>query len=177
MNIAKLIGFLAGVGLALLLCTVAIRRRGITDGSKKTEYDERQKIARGEGYKYGYYTLVIYLCLILMIDMAELKLPCSMTVVAFTGFCISGLVLSGYAIMHDAYWGVNNNAAFIIRVLIALGAINLIYGIVEICKGNMVVNGILQDNVINLEAGILILGIGIMLLIAKNREAHEESES
>ncbi len=176
MNIAKLIGFLVGIGLAVLLCMVVIRRRAITDGSNKTEYDERQKIARGEGYKYGYYTLVIYLCLILMIDMAELKLPCSMTVMAFTGFCISGLVLAGYTIMHDAYWGVNNNAGYITRVLIALGGINLIYGIVEICRGKMLVDGMLQDNVINLEAGILIFGIGIMLLIRKNRDEHEESE-
>lgn len=177
MNIAKLLGFVAGVGLAALLCILVIRRRAITDGSKKTEYDERQKITRGEGYKYGYYTLVIYLCLILMIDMAELKLPCSMTVVAFTGFCISGLVLAGYTIMHDAYWGVNNNASYITRVLLGLGCINLVYGIVEICKGEMIVDGILQDDVINLEAGILIFGIGIMLLIRKNRDEHDESES
>lgn len=176
MNIAKLVGFIAGVAVSLLLIVVFMKRRGYTDGSNKTEYDERQLIARGRGFMLAYYTLLIYLAVIIMIDMLDVTIPCSMTVLVFTGFVISGLVLSFYTIMNDAYWGINNNVSLITRAIIAIGIINFVFGIVDMCKGKMVVEGILQDGFINFEAGVLILAIGIMLLIKKRKDKQEAGE-
>ena len=173
MNIAKFAGLIAGVCAGLLL-VLALARRTNTDGRARTEYDERQKIARGVGYKYGYYTLLIYMAVIVALDCLEVPLPFSNIIMSFTGIVISGLVLSWYCIKHDAYWGLNSNIVFYTRFLIGLGGLNLIYGIIEMIRGRMIVDGILQDTFINFEAGILIAGIGIMLLIKNRKDRKEE---
>ena len=56
MNIARFAGFICGVGVAVLLIWALMRRLN-TDGKRKTEYDERQKAARGVGYMYAFYVL------------------------------------------------------------------------------------------------------------------------
>ena len=43
-------------------------------------------------------------------------------------------------------------------------------------RGHMVVDGILQNSFINIEAGILIAGIGIFLLIKKRRDMRDMKE-
>lgn len=174
MNIAQFTGFICGVGVAVLLIWAATRRLN-TDGNAKTEYDERQKAVRGVGYRYGYWTLAVWICVLIAIDLLEVKLPVTHTVLYFTGIVISGLVLSWYCIMHDAYWGMNSNVKYYTRFLIAIGGLNLIFGILEIARGHMVVDGVLQNNFINFEAGILIAGIGVFLLIKSRRDRREES--
>ena len=175
MNISRFIGFVCGVGVGVLLIWALMRRLN-TDGKRKTEYDERQKAARGVGYMYAFYVLTGWLVVMMAFDLLEAKLPATNTVMYFTGFMISGLVLAWYCIMHDAYWGMNSNVNYYTRFLIAIGALNLIFGFIEIARGHMVVDGVLQNNFINFEAGILIAGIGVFLLIKNRRDKAEEGE-
>lgn len=176
MNITSLLGFICGIVVAVLLVW-ALTRRFNTDGKSKTEYDERQKAIRGVGFMYAFYVLASWSVIMIALDIGGVKLPVSNTIMIFTGIVISGLVLAWYCIMHDAYWGMNNNAAFYTRFIIAVGAINLIGGIADMVRGNMVVDGVLQNSFINFEAGILILAIGVFLLIKKHRDGIEEDEA
>lgn len=175
MSIERILGFICGAGVVVLLFW-AISRRFTTDGSRKTKYDERQQLTRGKGFRYALYTIFIYLAVMIVIDCMGFKLPFSNTLIYFTGVILSGLVLAGYCIMHDAYWGLNNNINYFIRFFIGIGLVNLIFGFIELKKGTMIIDGILQNSFINFEAGILIAGIGIMLLIKKSRDKKEESE-
>ena len=175
MNIERLLGFICGVGAAMLLVW-ALTRRLNTDGRRKTEYDERQKVTRGIGYMYAFYVLAGWTVILIAVDMLEAALPATGTVICFTGIVISGLVLAWYCIMHDAYWGMNSNVSYYIRFFIAIGAINFIAGFYEMARGHMVVDGILQNSFINIEAGILIAGIGIFLLIKKRRDMRDMKE-
>ena len=175
MNIYGFLGFICGIAVAALLVW-AILRKSNTDGKVKTEYDERQKVARGVGFMYAFYVLAAWVVVLISIDMLQVKLPVTDTVLYFTGIVVSGLVLSWYCIMHDAYWGMNSNVKFYTRFLIAIGALNIIAGIGEIVSGDMVVDGVLSNLFINFEAGILIAGIGVFLLIKKRRDGIESAE-
>ena len=161
---------------AILRSADTFTRRLNTDGKTRTEYDEHQKAARGVGYMYAFYVLAGWMAVMMAIDMLEAKLPVTNTVLYFTGFMISGLVLAWYCIMHDAYWGMNSNVGYYTKFFIAIGALNLIFGFLEIARGHMVVDGVLQNNFINFEAGILIAGIGVFLLIKNRRDKAEEGE-
>lgn len=172
MNVAKILGFIVGICVVALLLW-AMSRRLNTDGSTKTEYDERQKAARGVGYMYGFYTLMAYFAILIAVDCMEVTLPVSNTIIYFTGIVVSGLVLTWYCIMHDAYWGMNNNVSFYTRFLLGVGGINLVYAIIEMVNGKMIVDGILQNTFINFECGILIAGIGIMLFIKSRKDRKE----
>ncbi len=175
MNIYGFLGFVCGVAVSVLLVWVLLRRFN-TDGKTKTEYDERQKVTRGVGFMYAFYVLAAWVVVLIAIDMMEVKLPVTDTVLYFTGIVVSGLFLSWYCIMHDAYWGMNSNVKFYTRFLIAIGALNIIAGIGEIVSGDMVVDGVLSNLFINFEAGILILGIGVFLLIKKHRDGKDSAE-
>ena len=175
MNIYGLLGFVCGIVVSALLVWALLRRFN-TDGKTKTQYDERQKVARGVGFMYAFYVLAAWIVVLIAIDMMEVTLPITDTVLYFTGIVVSGLVLSWYCIMHDAYWGMNSNVKFYTRFLIAIGALNIIAGIGEIVNGNMFEDGVLSNLFINFEAGILIAGIGVFLLIKKRRDGIESAE-
>lgn len=174
MNIYGFLGFVCGVAVSVLLVWALLRRFN-TDGKTKTEYDERQKVTRGIGFMYAFYVLAAWVVVLIAIDMMEVTLPVTDTVLYFTGIVVSGLVLSWYCIMHDAYWGMNSNATFYTRLFIVIGAINLIIAITE--RGNMVVDGVLQNTFIDFEAGIFIGAIGVLLLIKKHRDGVAEAEA
>ena len=70
MNIERLLGFICGVGVSVLLIW-ALMRRFNTDGRRKTEYDERQKVTRGIGYMYAFYVLAGWTVILIAVDMLE----------------------------------------------------------------------------------------------------------
>ena len=175
MNISAFVGFISGVCIGVLLIWALMRRLN-TDGKRKTEYDERQKAVRGQGYMYAFYCLAVWTCILMAVEILGARLPATRTVMFFTGIMISGLVLAWYCIMNDAYWGLNTNIRYYIRFMIGIGAINLISGFLGMARGQIVVDGVLQNDFISFEAGILIVGIGLLLLIKSRKDSREESE-
>ena len=174
MNIAKFAGFAIGLGISVLLIFVIFRRLN-TDGSTRTEYDERQKAVRGVGYMYGFYTAVAFFVVMMALDLLEITIPAVDSVLYFTGLVVAGAVVTAYSILHDAYWGMNNNIQFYTRFFIGIGGFNLVYGIWSIVSGSMIENGVLQLPFINLEAGLFIAGIGVLLLVKRGMDQKEEA--
>lgn len=174
MNTASLLGFVFGIVVACLVVWLVMRKFN-TDGKTRTEYDERQKATRGVAYKYGFYSFVAYMIVLIFLDCIGVTIPAPDSVKCFTGIAIGVMVLCWYCIMHDAYWGLNNNVNLYVKFIIAASAINLIFGIIEIARGNMMVGGVLQNSFINLEAGILLALVGIVLIVKNIRDRKEEA--
>ncbi len=59
MNGYMLAGTITGVILGLIIAAILLRFAK-KDKKGKFTYDERQKAARGEAYKYAFFTLVVY---------------------------------------------------------------------------------------------------------------------
>ena len=82
-NIARftgvLCGFAVGIVLVIIIAKICNRNRKM-----KTEYDERQNIVRGNGYKYGFYAMMIYAALLVVLGVAEIDLPAESCVTAFS---------------------------------------------------------------------------------------------
>jgi len=163
---AKGIGAITGFVIGLLLCVVIFMVCN-KNGKMKSEYDERQNVIRGKGYKYGFYTAMFYFAFMAIWPLTEIELPLSITVEAFVGIVLSVLVMSVYSIWNDAYWAINNNVERYTIMFIVITIFNLFVGGMSIAKGHMFKDGKLQDPFINLLCGIMFLIIAVVLIVKK----------
>ncbi len=171
-SLSYVIGVVFGAVLAIDIIVIAFKR-GNTDGSMKTKYDERQEAIRGKGFKYGFYAALGYFVLMLIIGLPGFNVGGNLTIIAFTGIIVSGLANAGYCIWHGGYWGLNNNKGRYIRLLIALGIINM-FGVVGIIKrGSIFDDGKLDTGLINVECGIFLLIILALIFIRDRKDKRE----
>ena len=149
------------VGVAVIL--IVILKYANRDNKARTEYDERQKIAIGEGYKYAFWTLCGLLVLVQMYKtLAEsfgtdylAKTPFG--VIAFAMIIISIMVFCVYCIFKGAYWGMNNNKKSYVIIIGGIGILNLIISISSMVRGDFVVDGAISGAVVNLLCAVLMI--------------------
>ena len=163
------IGILIGLILAVALILIANNNRKF-----KTEYDERQLRVRGDAYRYAFYSVIICEVILLILAIGEFTLPIPDYALHFCGILIGCLVLSGYCIWKDAYWGINNNRKRYGIVMVVCGVLNLIPVIGAFADGSMVQDGVVTGPVINLMVCVMLLLIGFELLLKHIMEKHEE---
>lgn len=109
MSIAYLIGMAVGIAAAIALVVVAVKRgERYQDKNRPSEYDERQKAARGRAFQLGFFTLLGYNGLCCLLDAAEVRWcePMNATVL---GIFLSATVFVVTAIRLDAYLKMNEN--------------------------------------------------------------------
>ena len=134
------IGLMSGfLGALVLLVVVMLLKRKRQGG---TAYDERQAAIRGRGYKYAYITagLLTFVYAIFFEGIAELYIEPGLVLVAI--LLLSGLVLSGYCIFKDAYWGYNQHGHK--SMIVCWGALVVFFlaqAISKIMDGKVIKNG------------------------------------
>lgn len=124
-NIYKSAGVAVGIVIGLI---VAIALILIANNNRKfkTEYDERQLKVRGDAYRYAFYTVMIWEVILFVLAIGEFTLPLPGYVLHFAGLMVGIMVLSGYCIWRDAYWGLNNNRKRYGIILVVAGLLNAI---------------------------------------------------
>lgn len=171
MSEAMAIGFVCGIVVVVALFK-ALAKKFQVDGSTRTEYDERQLIERGKGYRCAFFAFVIYSCIFLFLDLfVEVKL--SIAVIMICGVLVAAAVHVVYCIFHEAYWGLNNNVKGYIRLLIVAFALNLVLGIANGINSDMYTEGVLSYSVMNLIVAIFIAVILAAMLIKWVRDKRE----
>ncbi len=123
------LGILAGIMVGIVVVAITKRNRY---GRAKCVYDERQTAARGKAFKYGFFSLIVYLVLYGIIqDMTGVYWGKGMVGVSL-GICISIVVFAVVSIWNDAYFSLWENprqyvitfiAAFIVNAMAAIPVI------------------------------------------------------
>lgn len=167
---------------AMVLIVFAIFKLGNKDGRVKTEYDERQKIVIGEGYKYAFWTLAALL-VVLQIgveverDFGESSLiQSSLGPLTFALIIASILVFCVYSIWNGAYWGLNSNKKSYIIILAVIGVVNVFIGVAAIMIDGLVVNGALSGAFVNLTCGLLMAVVLVAAWIKDRIEKNSDDE-
>ena len=182
-------GFIFGIIITIVIIAalcVFIFKVSNTDGKRKTEYDERQKLIIGEGYKIAFWTLAGLLVLVQIIETiivnigGGLKFSASFGIIAFAMIIISIMVFCVYCIFNGAYWGLNNNKKRYIIIIGVIGVLNLLLAFVSIIRGEMIVDGVISGSFVNLLCAILmavVIGaVGIKELKDKRENSEDEGE-
>lgn len=173
------LGFLIGYSIIIvifLIVAVVLRRKNCS----KTEYDERQLIARNAAYKYSFFTLLFYCILCGMIDIAEIKWAETVTQM-FLGMFMSVTVFVVICIFKDAYFGIkkgkNNIYTFLYlsATITVMQLFNFIFNVL-IEKEPIITNGVLNSNIIPLFCAVvfLIMIIATIIKIVVNKKECEE---
>lgn len=168
-----LVGMLVGVAVGLVLVALCFKYVRIRKGSN-FEYDERQQLARGNGFKYAYVTSIVYNGVLCLLTMAGIPLPIAQSVLIMIGILLSVLVYVIYCIQHDAYVSLNENANRLMIVFVILGGFNTLIGVMHLIHGTMFKDGVFTFHGINLLCGIFLLLVAVVLFAHTKLQTREE---
>lgn len=184
-TIGVIVGIIITIAATILLVMLFLKL-GNGDKKVKTEYDERQKIAIGEGYKIAYWTLAGLLVVVQMYKTiagtfgTDYLAKTDFGVIAFGMIVISIMVFCVYSIFKGAYWGMNNNKRNYVIIIGAIGLLNLVISVAAIARGNFVVDGVISGAAVNLMCAILMVVVlgaaGIKDAIDKKHANDEEGD-
>lgn len=125
------------------------------------DYDERQILARGRAFMWGFFSLIICLMVYGLTDML-IEPWCDTLTGCIICCCVSLIVFAVICIRQDAFAGIGRNRKRNLTVLLVLTAANLLFGVSHIIDGDL-----LRDGVLSFRSANLIVGIttGIVLVV------------
>lgn len=175
-GLGMLIGGLIGIAIAYILLLFSRK----ATGGGKPEYDERQQIINGMGYKYAFKTMVVSAVVLLFLDLLDVTLPIPNSLIYYTMALIGILVHAGYGIMHDSYVAVNQKPGRVMSSEILFALCNFGIGFALYSNYDKANDSILSSGILNIECGIalligfLITGIKLWLDKASAKEDADE---
>lgn len=167
---------LVGVGLGVLaglIFVAVILVMTKKDGSIKCKYDERQDCVRGKGFKFSFFTLMIYDAAYGLMGVAAEKPIMDEFTAMMLGICIAVAVYAIYCIWNEAYFSLNESPKRVLLAFAVIAAVNLLLGITNLSHGELVTNGMLNFKSTNLMCGILFFAIFLTLLLKKRKNNME----
>ena len=163
---AVLVGALVGLGIIALLFRLKIM---------DLTFDERQERARGQAYKYGFWTLLTCLLLYGFSDMV-LGRWCDVITGVMLCVAVAMVVFASVCIVKDAYLSLKEKPRQVMTLLTVISILNLGIGFMNWKHGQVVKDGVLTYSAVNGICGVMILTILVVYvvnyLLAK-REAGE----
>lgn len=163
-------GVVCGIIVGIILVVILLKITK-TNGKIKCEFDERQEMIRGRGFKYGFYTLLIYDAVYGVVDLTVEKPYADNLLMLVIGIAISVVVYAGYAIWHESYFALNESPRKFLIAFAAVAVINLAIAGINAKRGILIQEGQLTWYGTNLVAGIMFLAImlvlGVKLLVVK----------
>ncbi|MBQ3392983.1 MAG: hypothetical protein IJG52_06220 [Lachnospiraceae bacterium] len=172
-NSARIIGGMTGIIIGLIVAVFVFR---YVHRNKKlyTEYDEMQKLIRGEGYKYAFYTVLILEAVLCVLTMG-MELPAEPYVVHFFVIFVGVTVQASYCIWKGAYIGQNTNLPRYIILMAVISVLNIAGAFMAWKSGELIVDGKFQSPMVNLLCGLMFAVIGIVGLVRKAADREEEA--
>lgn len=165
-----LLGVTVGVILTIVLLFVTKK-----NGRLKGEYDERQQLIRGKGFKYAFFFHLIFDGLLIVCNICEIDIPFETGAILLIGVGLSVCIYASYAILNDAYFALNEKVSSMIGIFAVLGILNFLGAFRQIVAGEVIKNGIVTCNLNNLTVSLMLLEILIVLLIKKFIDKKEAS--
>ena len=168
-SMGLVVGVMVGVVISVLLIRLVNRDRKL-----RTEYDEMQKIIRGEGYKIAFYTVLIYEGLLILLDTC-IQIPAVPMVAHFGAIALGVTVQAGYCIWNDAYVGLNTRLGRFLLVALFATAINAAVAVMAAVSGRLIVDGVLQDPFTNLLCALMFVILGAVAIVHRMAGSGQEA--
>lgn len=138
--IGKGVGFIIGITVGIIFCVLIFKKLN-NNNKVKTEYDERQKAVRGQGFTLAFWTLSAYLFILMILDIMEISVPAVDAIKYFAGFIIASSVLCVHNIVYGAYFGTNSISARWTVFLVAFIILNGYSTVRAFMHGELIVDG------------------------------------
>ena len=167
---AKLLGVLVGMAVGFAIVALLFKKKLVD-----MTFDERQELARGKAYQYGFFTLMICVFFYGLTDMlwgrwCETLVSCALCV------CVAVTVFAITCIRKDAYLSLKEKPGTVMTMFAIIAVVNLALGVVYWATGDLVQDGILTFRAVNPIVGLMALLILIVYLVNVVLERGEEAE-
>ena len=169
--VAIAIGLGVMMGIGGLVIILALTKNG---DDARSQYDERQQIARGKAYRAGFYTMGLAILVMFVLEMAGVSLPIERSLTYFMIFVLGGLALIAVNIWNDSYYAMNENPVRFVIIFALIALFELMVGIRYLTTGQMVVNGILTFRAMSFVVVFMLLFVLVMTLIKRLKDKREE---
>ncbi len=166
-------GIIVGTVVGILLFCVLIRFMR-NNGSMKADYDERQELIRGRGYKLGFFTLLILEVVSILLKEFYGELPVEASMEQFILICLSIMVFVSYAIWNEGYFAINENPKKVMIAFIGVLLMNLFPTINAFSSGIAIEDEKLTFHAANLVCVILFFVVFVVLLAKTIVDKREE---
>ena len=166
-NLGIVVGVFAGSLLVLF--------RNRLSKEKQDCYDERQVIVRGKGYQFAFFTTMGLLMLYAAFaDPIEKYMEAGIIPLAILLF--SGLILMGYCLFHDAFWGLSSkkNKRIVVTVWAMFSVLNVMHIVDNSSPDKIWIAGRLSSRFMVPLLLSIFLAIALILMVLKNRTKHDE---
>ncbi len=161
-----LVGVLVSVGLIALLFKMKVM---------DMTFDERQERARGVAYKYGFFTLLGCLVVYGLSDQV-LGRWCDTLTGVMLCICVALTVFASVCITKDAYLSLKEKPRSVMTLFAVIALVNLLIGGVHLANGELVENGVLTGQAVNLIGGVTFLIIMVVCLVNYLMGKKEDAE-
>ncbi len=167
------VAFVIGLAIGLLVVAIvfAVTKKG---NETKNQFDERQELVRGKGFKYGFFTMMITNAALLFLKILEVALFSNMEVAMTASIVIGVSVFASYCIWNDGYFALNENRKSLLIIFGLIGALNLVIGIGNIFAGVIIENGALTFRSTNLFCSLMFIVVFVVLLLKHIKDGKEE---
>ena len=147
--VGLLVGAAAGVGVVALLFKMKVM---------DLTFDERQERARGQAYKYGFWTMAACLLLYGLSDQI-LGRWCDVLTGAMLCIAAALMVFAVICIVKDAYLSLKEKPRTVMTLFAVIAALNLVIGAGYLADGGLVEDGVLTARAVNPICGVMVLVI------------------
>ena len=153
------------IGFVLIFLFLALITKGNRVSSPK--YDERQELERGRGFKYAFFSMLLFLLLLFILDSAlQLEGTVFRTLAILTTFV--GLnVYVIYCLWHEAYFALNQKTTSVMILFCFIGIFNLAIAIINYLDGSMIKDGQFGPSILNLFCAITFLNVFAVMFIKR----------
>ena len=141
------------------------------DGRYQTKYDERQLIARGRAYMYGFAGMMLANVVMMILTSQTSFERLFSSIGYFIPIFVGIIVQISFSIFSDSYIGLNTNMKKYVLFMLIVSLINIA---IPLFFNELIVDGVLQTSFINLCCGFLFLIVAVELLIKKMIDARED---
>ena len=159
-------GLAVGIGIVALLF-----KKKVLDMT----FDERQELARGKAYQYGFFTLIGCVAAYGFLDMV-IGNWCDALTGGMICICIALTVFATVCILNDAYLSLKENPRKVMTTFVLITALNLFIGVMNVLNGTVMEAGRLVYGSVNLIIGITTLVIQIVYLVNYLLAGRKEAE-
>ena len=171
MNTAMALGFVTGILVVAIVCTVMAKMAKKKGCIGKGKYDERQQIARGRAFTWAYATLLVYLAVWMVFR--SMDIPFFMEGVSvIIGALLSIAVFVGYSIFHDAYFKASESPRTWLIIISAVSLLNLGIGVGKLLRGETIADRLYNN--FNLFVGALFVVVLACVVVKRTLDRREE---
>ncbi|MBE6996205.1 MAG: hypothetical protein E7429_05725 [Ruminococcaceae bacterium] len=167
---ARALGVLAGLAVGFAIVALLFKKKVID-----MTFDERQELARGKAYQYGFFTLMGCLFFYGLTD-TFLGTWCDTLTGCTLCICVALTVFAVTCIRKDAYLSLKEKPAAVMTLFAIIAVVNLALGGVYIASGDLVQNGILTFRAVNPIIGSMAFLILLVYLVNYVLERGEGAE-